>query len=272
MPEGMSGMGALREYQRKRGHATQHFRILRESVDGFTSRDRESVRGCFDTAASEYTFEVPLERHPPDWALALGDYAYNARACLDYLITALVRSAGGAEHRTSEFPIHGIDRVGWGDIDHWWETDPEGRIRRQLHGTPAGSKAALKKLQPFFGVPRVDPMQHPLFALRQLSNRDKHRRLNLLVRRASIRFVDGKGKKIYDGPPPTARISDHGGGDVYTVSLVVRKKLDVDVYLLPVYDVALNEPPELLGDLIPTLGKINDFIDRRVLPAVMALL
>ncbi len=222
--------------------------------------------------ARRYVFQVPLERDPPDWALSAGDFAYNARASLDYLITALVRSTGEQEHIGSQFPIHGIDRVSWRDIDRWWEADAKGRIRRQLRDTPAGTKRALKKLQPFFGVPKVNPTQHPLFALRELSNRDKHRRLNLLVRRASITFVDSNRKPIYEGPAPTARIADRGEGDAYTASLAVREKLDRDVYLLPAYDVALNEPPELVGDLIETLADINEFIDRRVLPAIEELL
>jgi hypothetical protein len=121
-------------------------------------------------------------------------------------------------------------------------------------------------------VPRVNPAQHPLFALRELSNRDKHRRLALLVRRASIRFVDAAGEPIYEGPAPSARIADRGERDAYTASLTVRKKLDVDVYLLPAYDVELNDPPDLIGDLIETLEAINEFIDRRVLSAVTALL
>jgi hypothetical protein len=264
--------GALREYERKRQRAMFHFEALRESVRAFTARDRDAVQGAFDTEARQYVFEVPLERHPPDWALILGDYAYNARVSLDYLIAALIRSSGGGEHRTSEFPIYGIDRVGWADIDQWWETDPDRRIKRQLRGTPDGTKAALKQLQPFYGVPRVNPMQHPLFLLRELSNRDKHRRLNLLVRRASIKFVDAGGKPIYEGPAPTARITDHDRGDTYTVSLAVKEELDTDVFILPTYDLVLNEPPELIGDLVQTLAEIKDFIDRRVLPVVTALL
>lgn len=273
MPEGPSNEGALREYERKRGRAMRHFETLRESVEGFTDRDREAVRGNFNAESKQYVFEVPLERHPPDWALTLGDYAYNARASLDYLITALVRSAGADEHTTSEFPIYGIDRVGWAEIDQWWEADPKGRIGRQLRDTPSGTKAALKKLQPFYGVPRVNPMQHPLFSLRELSNRDKHRRLNLLVRRASIEFVDASGEPIFEGPAPTARISDHPDkGDAYTVSLAVREELDVDVHLIPAYGLALNEPPDLIGDLIETLTAINEYIDQRVLPVVRTLL
>jgi len=262
----------LREYERKRGRALHHFEALQESVHGFTKLERGMVRGNFDANARRYVFQVPLERDPPDWALSAGDFAYNARASLDYLITALVRSTGEQEHIGSQFPIHGIDRVSWRDIDRWWEADAKGRIKRQLRDTPAGTKRALKKLQPFFGVPKVNPTQHPLFALRELSNRDKHRRLNLLVRRASITFVDSNRKPIYEGPAPTARIADRGEGDAYTASLAVREKLDRDVYLLSAYDVALNEPPELVGDLIETLADINGFIDRRVLPAIEELL
>jgi hypothetical protein len=272
VPEGSSSTGALQDYERKRTRAVHHFKALQESVEGFTSRDRDPIQGDFDAEARQYVFEVPLERHPPDWALALGDYAYNARASLDYLITALTPNTGQAEHTTSEFPIYGIDRVGWMDIDQWWENDPDRRIRRQLRGTPAGTKAALKQLQPFYGVPRVNPTQHPLFLLRELSNRDKHRRLNLLVRRASIKFVDASGEPLYEGPDPTARIADSDKGDAYTASLAVRKKLDRDVYLFPKYGLALNEPPELIGDLIQTLTEINDFIDRQVIPVVKALL
>jgi hypothetical protein len=259
VPEMPLGEEVLRDFERKRERALRHFEALRESVEAFTGRNRDSVRGVFDTETRQYVFEVPLERHPPDWALLLGDYAYNARASLDYLITALIQSSGEGEHRTSEFPIHGIDRVGWADIDQWWET-------------PDGTKAALKQLQPFYGVPRVNPMQHPLFLLRELSNRDKHRRLNLLVRRASIKFVDAGGKPIYEGPAPTARITDRGKGNAYTVSLAGGEERDMDVFILPMYDLALNEPPELIGDLIQTLAEINGFIDRRVLPVVTTLL
>jgi hypothetical protein len=272
VPESSLGKGALQDFERKRGRAMRHFEDLRESVEAFTGRRRDSVRGAFDAETRQYTFEVPLERHPPDWTLHLGDYAYNARASLDYLITALVRSSGGSEHRTSEFPIYGFDRVGWAKIDEWWENDPDRRIRRQLRGTPDGTKAALKHLQPFYGAPQVDPMRHPLLHLRELSNRDKHRRLNLLVRRASMKFVDASGGPIYEGPDPTARIADPREGDFYTVSLSVREEVDQEVFILPTYDLALNEPPELIGSLIQTLVKINDCIDSRVLPVVRGLL
>jgi hypothetical protein len=60
-------------------------------------------------------------------------------------------------------------------------------------------------------------------------------------------------------------------GSTYTVFLNWGKA-DMDVYLLPTYDVALHEPGELIGNLIETLAGINQFIDGRVLPAVATLL
>jgi len=56
-------------------------------------------------------------------------------------------------------------------------------------------------------------------------------------------------------------------GSTYTVFLNWGKA-DMDVYLLPTYDVA----GELIGNLIETLAGINQFIDGRVLPAVATLL
>ena len=56
------------------------------------------------------------------------------------------------------------------------------------------------------------------------------------------------------------------------MSLAVREELDADVHLVPAYGLALNEPPDLIGDLIETLTAINEYIDQRVLPVVRTLL
>jgi hypothetical protein len=260
----------LRDYERKRGRAMLHFNVLRESLEAFTNIDREPVRGKPDRDASKYVFEVPLEPVDPDWVLIVGEFVYNTRASLDYLITALVRSTGKEEKRSNQFPIYGLDVRGvpWQDLHQWWDTS--GKVSGQLKDTPSETKAALKELQPFYGVPATDPTRHPLFALNLMSNRDKHRRLNLLAYAARFQFIDALGKPIFDGPPADGRIPDTYKGGTYTVSLA--RHADVDMYLLPTYDVALHEAPELIGNLIETLAGINEFIDSRVLPAVAALL
>lgn len=268
-------MSLLSDYEPKRGRAGEHFAELRGLVDDFTQADREPVRGTFDSDSSQYVFEVPLEATNPDWSLLLGDFAYDTRASLDYLITALIRSNGEVENRMSEFPIYGFDptdRIPWHEIDQWWESGAGGQINRKLGGTPSGTKDALKKLQPFYGVPQVNPDRHPLYALSELNNRDKHRRLNLLARQAEVTFTDAGGMPLYEGPPSRARIADSGDGDSYTASLAVGEKREGDIYLLPAYDVAINEPPALLGNLIETLEMISGYIDHEVLPVVKALI
>ena len=262
----------LRDYELKRSRATLHLDRLRESVERFTKINREAVLGKFDRDACQYVFRVPLEPIDPDWALIVGECVYDMRACLNYLVTALVRSTGQEEDEGSEFPIYGINKKDWCTIDQWWETDPDGQVGRKLNGTPTGTKAAVKELQPFYGVPRTNPNGHPLFALQLLSNRDKHRRLNLLARGVVIRFLDGSGKPLFEGPASAGRISESDEGNAYTVRLAVSEERDVDVYLLPAYDVRLDEPPEVFGDVLNTLTQIGKYIDRRVLPTVQSLI
>jgi hypothetical protein len=58
-------------------------------------------------------------------------------------------------------------------------------------------------------------------------------------------------------------------GDTYVVSLgLTPEKANMDVYLLASYEVTLNEPPEVIGELVEVLSGINQFIDIRVLPTV----
>jgi hypothetical protein len=261
----------LGDYERKRVRAMLHYDVLRKQVEGFTNIDRDPVRGDLQRDALKHTFKVPLPRIDPDWAVLLGDFLYNTRASLDYLITALVRSTGKVEHSRSQFPIYApTEDVGWENIHQWWDNAPQ--VKRQLKSTPPGTKAALKKLQPFYGVPRTNPDWHPLFALNTLNNRDKHRRLNLLARHASIESVDGRGKPLFHGIPIEQRITERDEGDAYTVTLsVLPDYANVDVYLLATYQVALDEFP-VISNLVPALEEINQFIDTRVLPTVKALL
>jgi hypothetical protein len=262
----------LSDYRRKRARALSHLEALRESVKRFTSIERERVRGEFDAAARRYVFRVPLEPIDSEWTLVLADFVYNTRAALDYLMTALVRSAGNEENVLSEFPIFGIDQRPWQEIDRWWERDPVGTIARKLEGAPAGTKQALKPLQPFYEVPKTNPMQHPLFLLKLMSNRDKHRRLNLLARQAGIAFADERGERIFEGPRSQGRISETTHQDSYLVFLNTQSERERGLYLLPEYVIRIHEPPELTGDLLETLTAINGYIDACVLPTVTQLL
>jgi hypothetical protein len=124
-------------------------------------------------------------------------------------------------------------------------------------------------------------LNHPLLAVQTLSNRDKHRRLNLLANGVWTRFVDAARQPIFAGPPLRSRLSAERGSDAWTVTLAVSHKPDTEVYLLPAYDIRLKEPPEhpehltepvLTDNLIERLSGISQFVEGRILPAVRSLM
>jgi hypothetical protein len=47
----------------------------------------------------------------PDWVVTVGDFCFNRRASLDYLIAALVRRTGQVEDESNQFPIYCPKRV-----------------------------------------------------------------------------------------------------------------------------------------------------------------
>src|SRR4051794_30742155 len=96
----------LGDYYRKRRRAMDHFNVLRELVEGFSKLDRPPVYGELQVDSTKHLFKVPLEQVDPEVAVVLGDFVYDTRASLDYLISALVRSTGEEEHDTSQFPIY----------------------------------------------------------------------------------------------------------------------------------------------------------------------
>jgi hypothetical protein len=266
----------LADYDRKRRRAKHHADVLLQLVEGSANSDREPVKGKLQLDSGKHEFKIPLERIDPEIAVVIGDFVYNTRASLDYLITALIRSTGHEEHSRSQFPIYTPDGLPRGvrleDVHDWWDNAPE--VERDLQNTPPGTKAALKPLQPFYGIPRCDWFGHPLGVLAALSNRDKHRRLNLLAHRASIDFVDADGKPIFPhGTPVYTVIPEGDEGKTYTVLLDLSPwEAHMDVYLLAAHEIRLHEPPEVIGELVEKLPRITEFIDTRVLPAVRSLL
>jgi hypothetical protein len=265
----------LADYERKRGRAKLHLDILRDAIQRFSEPQRGPIKGELQPNGVEYEFHLPPERFDPDWQLLIGDFAYNTRASLDYLITALVRSTGKQENKGNEFPIYAppFGNVTWENIHAWWDTSH--KVGAQLQNTPPRTRAALKQLQPFYGVPMTDPFRHPLRSLYELNNRDKHRSLNLIARAATIRFVDVEGKKLFQGLDFPLRSFPAEGDERHTPDVfltVPAESTDVDVYLLATEQVSFHHPPELIGEVTETLTGIQKFIDEWVAPTVRLLL
>ena len=108
----------------------------------------------------------------------VGDIAANTRDALDHIETALTRST------EAHFPIITED-IWKPDLDpDTGEDRNKSRaesFRKNTPGTPAGTRAFIKALQPIQRDPQF-PENDPLAFLRRLTNADKHRTLHFAIR------------------------------------------------------------------------------------------
>ena len=100
-----------------------------------------------------------------EYAIAVGEVAYNLRSGLDHLIWQIVVGNGGIPGNKTEFPIFRE------------ESAYKARARRKLRGLSDGQCQMIEGLQPFRGVVNIGPH---LWMLYTVCNIDKHRHLNVV--------------------------------------------------------------------------------------------
>jgi hypothetical protein len=237
----------LQDVRSKLGRADEHLETVRDAVKRVTDRGSDSIPGQFDHDRGHHVFDVPHARLDEQFPLIVGDCIHDLRATLDYLACALVRTTGKQETDHTEFPIF-VERA-----------MKSAERQSKIGGIPPTAQAIIEQLQPFDGGPTLDPWDNPLALLYVLSKRDKHRRLNVTVKRASVDFVDVDGLPI-DQPPP--RISEWvmiGEGNAQATLSGLNP--DVDVYARIGFDVVFYEEGPLLGKgVVQTLEQIRDHI------------
>jgi hypothetical protein len=156
-------------------------RLRQEASEFFGDPDDPaSLRGVLASGSSRDIKQDQLE--PPwHWALMVGDIVQSFRASLDYLVWELSvvgisrRGGKGNPGRTTAFPL--VSKPGsWSDEDvRMAHLDPE---QRRL----------IETFQPYNDpAPTTRPTgKRPLDRLRDLSNKDKHRALSLVIGRAGF--------------------------------------------------------------------------------------
>ncbi len=101
-------------------------------------------------------------------SVLIGDFVHNAHSALDNLICAIARTANPSDDCAGrQFPIF---------------TDPTKYAQKRddvMHGVPDDAKKIIDTFQPYAGVNLTTSPLHPIDFLRYLSNRDKHRAVNL---------------------------------------------------------------------------------------------
>lgn len=163
----------------KRRRAGEHFQALDKALYDWLGEpgvDKAlwTMRGEFRPDKGEFAFVGRMLKRPDEvlrWGVILGDAIHNIRSALDQLVWQLVLLNGKMPSRANQFPICDTpeDYLGNGG-------KRKGKRRYYLEGVLGDHKKLIDRHQPYRDRPAgASPDAiHPLSAVRELSNTDKH--------------------------------------------------------------------------------------------------
>jgi hypothetical protein len=169
------------DYIAKLEWSRRHLEDLNTIIEEFFSKDHRTVITEKDPEGGPNSFRVRViaDPLPIDLPVMMGDVLHNMRCTLDHLVYEMAAAAFSPEPlsqdiaETSEFPIvgdinsHGVSGSGQRMFD--------AAITTKLRGIPPEAQTIIQGLQPYHGGNNFKA--HPLWALHELSNIDKHRKL-----------------------------------------------------------------------------------------------
>ncbi|MFZ3214152.1 MAG: hypothetical protein WA188_21815 [Terriglobales bacterium] len=190
--------------------------------------------------------------------VVVGDFLFNVRCALDYVVWQLVLRGGGQPRRSNQFPISRTAKLF------------EDAVRRgNLDGVPEKAQALIESLQPYHGG------NEPLGTLAHFHNIDKHQELNLVTavaRDANIEWRDADGPFLRsflggDGLRDGAVFGGIGlRTDVPAIAARFRKvKVEGEAAIFVAFDdpAAKDLEPLSVG---PLLQGILEFVEETVVP------
>jgi hypothetical protein len=132
-----------------------------------------------DPTLAEYILWTEVREEPPaEWSPIIGDIVHNWRSALDHLAYQLVIRNGRTPSNRTQFPIFSKSPLDASIYSKAKDAkDALERWNRQVRGMHPNDVAVIERLQPYNGG--HGPDIHPLLALNQLSNWDKHREYQL---------------------------------------------------------------------------------------------
>lgn len=147
-----------------------HLEALHAQISPFLESEPKPYRfmSKVDVESACYRLIVIVERQPPmEWSLIAGDFLQNLRAALDHLVWQLVAANGAEPTFGNAFPI-------FDEPPPRERRDRQRRVwQRMLRGVHRDAIDYIESCQPYRG--EDGPTSHLLWALRELSNEDKHR-------------------------------------------------------------------------------------------------
>lgn len=248
--------------------AAKHLKAIKRSIARYSASRPYKIR--IVKIKGEKTIHVTILRRPPlEISILAGEMIYQMRSALDHLAFALIKcNATGIplpakwEERT-EFPICiKIPTSGNPPVPHPLPA-PQGTFSRTLPGISLAAFAFIEGLQPYYGKGATN---HALRFLRELSNIDKHRHLNIVVGRIQrlhdIRFASGVRVSGYETLDSSVKIQEETG----------RSKSDRAVYVRNRFRTPVHFGESVLGDaasvpLAIVLQTMLEKIQTTILPA-----
>jgi hypothetical protein len=242
----MDGQQPRQSFDLKVERAEKHLIELEEAVKRYASGNPYAVRKAVEGKKARVVHRLHFTEQPdPIIGAIAGDFVYNLRSALDFLMVALVPKA---RSRKVYFPIYfqGVWEEPEKEEDDG-RTEERRRWKSDTEGAHAEAVALLQGLQPPEGAGGLKTM-HGLIALNRLAVADRHRRMPILAPtlrglHGSIRGPDGTPFPFYsdggrhDGLRDSAKIDlPDGAMDVRiegSTGVIVRVSSQDGGYLIP---------------------------------------
>lgn len=159
------------DHAKKLAWARKHLDALDAEIESFVQSDTYAAAIHYDAKQGCYVARIKVGRGLPEhWSLMVGDIVHNLRSALDSLVYALALKHSGPPTEQEARSIQFLIADTQGEFVH------PNRARLLSRVSPA-AKAAIERLQPYH---REDArFKHTLSVLRDVSNVDKHRHLNI---------------------------------------------------------------------------------------------
>lgn len=138
--------------------AQEHLQHISEVARTFGADNADRLKLRIDGMTVTLVGDTP--EAPAGLSIRIGEFAYNLRAALDYLVFALALLDSGSPQEQTQFPICDADEKFAKQV---------GRLR----GVAPEHVAMVERLQPYHGNPEIA-------LLRDLNNGDKHRAIQVL--------------------------------------------------------------------------------------------
>lgn len=212
--------------------AREHLQELNLCQSRFFESDAYEIADQFDAQMGKHVFRISVLKNPPVHRLAAltGDCIHNLRSALDHLVWRLAEDFSGPkdDDTTTQFPIFKS------------EEGFEARGVNQITRVGPGATAVIRLLQPFHDD---DPRVNPLWFIRELDNRDKHREL-------AVTAVAAKGYAHRIRPPKNTQgvwnltiiIEDIKDGEVIAELVITPPDPEVHVETRFNFEIAFTQP------------------------------